>query len=263
MSTRLLIVDDQENARALIRTFLTMPGITFQECASGTEAVAHAQKFKPHWITVDVRMPGMNGLETIKAIKQAHPEAHVLIVTSFNEPQYRDLARSAGAAGFILKENLLALRLLLARETKNVPAPISLPAGIVKPSKTISKRILVLDDDKKMRTIVGLLLAGEGYDVSYAANSAEAIALHQKKPFDLIVMELLLTSNDGFETFAELRRVSPSKLIVTAKSSWMPVEIHFKTAKQLGAHETLAKPFEPDKMLSAVKSALDEETAEE
>jgi len=69
MNTRLMIVDDQDSARELIRGFLTMSGITFHECASGSDAVASASEFKPHWVTVDVKMPGMDGFETAKAIK--------------------------------------------------------------------------------------------------------------------------------------------------------------------------------------------------
>lgn len=256
MSTRLLIVDDQANTRDLIRTFLAMPGITFQECDSGTDAVACVQKFKPHWITMDIRMPGMNGFEAIKAIKQACPDARVLIVTSFNEPQYRDMARAAGAAGFILKENLLALRMVLERETKNISASASHAARSGPVAKSDPRRILILDDDKDLQSVLGLLLTSEGYHVAYAASGPEAVNLHKKKPFDLIVMELLLRSNDGFETFAELRRTASPKLIITAKSSWMPVEVHLKTARQLGAHETLAKPFPPEDILKAVRNAL-------
>ena len=252
MSTRLLIVDDQPNARELIRTFLTMPGIIFQECASGNDAVACVQEFKPHWITMDIQMPGMNGFEAIKAIKKAHPEAHVIIVTSFNEPQYRDLARSAGASAFILKENLLALRLMLERESKNTNAPSS-PAG----GAGQAKRILVVDDDKEIQAALGELLTAEGHQVTFAMNGLEALSLHRQSAFDLVVIELLLAGNEGFETLAELRRIpSPPKFIATAKSSWMPVHVYSKMAKQLGVQATLAKPFLPDQLLTAVRSAL-------
>src|ERR1700761_1593276 len=127
MSTRLLIVDDQASSRELIRSFLSMPGITFHECASGLEAISLANEFKPHWITMDVQMPGINGFEAVKAIKEVHPEARVLIVTSFNDPHFRDMARTAGAAGFILKENLLALRLMLEKESRSADPAMLVP----------------------------------------------------------------------------------------------------------------------------------------
>jgi CheY-like chemotaxis protein len=260
MNTRLLIVDDHANARELIRTFLTMPGVAFQEAASGHDALARVREFKPHWVTVDIQMPGLNGFETVKAIKEEHPEACVLIVTSFNEPHFRELARTSGAVGFILKENLLALRMMLERETKNARPSLPadgdspVPAGSAVPG---AKRILVLDDDKDMRTAISRLLAEEGYEVAQATCGLEAITLQRQTPFDLVVMELLLVGNNGFETLAELRRTaSPPKFITTAKSSWMPVEVYSKMATQLGVHGTLAKPFLTDQLLTAVKDIL-------
>ena len=258
MSTRLLIVDDQPSARELIRGFLTMPGVTFQECGSGHDAIAAAQEFKPHWVPMDIKMPGLDGFETTKALKEAHPDARVLIVTSFNDPHFRNMAHTAGAAGFILKENLLALRLMLERETKSAGTPTLTPVSTHQPGHLKSKRILILDDDKEMRAMFGALLAGEGYHVTYAENGKEAIDLHNENPFALVVIELLLPGNDGFETLSALRRATlQPKFIATAKSSWMPVEVYSKMAKQLGVHGTLAKPYTAEQLLASVKDILD------
>jgi CheY-like chemotaxis protein len=255
MSTRLLIVDDHPNARDLIRGYLAMPGLMVQECASGHDAVAQVQDFKPHWVTMDVQMPGLNGFETTKAIKKVHPEARVMIVTSFNDPHFRQLADSAGASGFILKENLLALRLLLEKETGNKggAARVSPEAARTKP-----KRVLVLDDDKELRTTFSLLLSKDSYRVTQAYTGREAIAMHQKEPFDLVVIELLLPNNEGFETLTELRKLpSPPKTIATARPGWMPVDVYTKMAGQLGVHGTLAKPFEPEQLLAIVRDVLE------
>jgi len=257
MSTRLLIVDDQVNSRELIRNFLTMPGITFHECASGQDAIALVNEFKPHWVTMDIQMPGLSGFETVKAIKEVHPEARVLIVTSFNDPHFRDLARSAGASGFILKENLLALRLMLEKETRPASPAVPVPISLEQPARPAAKRILVLDDDKEMGTSLKELLTEENCQVSHANTGPQAIALQRKNPFDLIVMELVLAGKEGFETLAELRRsVPPPKIIATVKSSWMPVDVYSMMARQLGVHETLAKPLSSEKFLASVRSAL-------
>jgi CheY-like chemotaxis protein len=256
MSTRLLIVDDQASSRELIRNFLAMPGITFHECASGKDAIALADEIKPHWVTMDVQMPGLNGFETVRAIKQVHPEARVLIVSSFNDPHFRDLARSAGASGFILKENLLALRLMLEKEMPASPAT-SVPISLEPPAKPANKRILVLDDDKEMGTSLKELLADDHCQITHASTGQQAIALQRKNPFDLIVMELVLAGKEGFETLAELRRsVPPPKIIATVKSSWMPVDVYSMMARQLGVHETLPKPLSSEKFLAAVRKAL-------
>jgi CheY-like chemotaxis protein len=256
MSTRLLIVDDHSHARDLIRGFLTMPGLTVQECTSGHDALARVREFKPHWVTMDVQMPGLNGFEATKAIKEAHPEARVMIVTSFNDPHFRQLADLAGASGFILKENLLALRLLLEKETGQTDAPAQ--ASPEEGSEPKFQRVLVLDDDKELRTTFSLLLSKDGYRVTQAYSGREAISLHQKEPYDLVVVELLLPENQGFDTLAELRKLpSPPKTIATARPGWMPTEVYSKMARQLGVHGTLAKPFQPEQFLAMVRNILD------
>ncbi len=251
-----MIVDDHANSRELIRSFLKIPGMTFHECASGPEAIASARDFKPHWITMDIKMPGMDGFEAIKSIKQAHPEAKVIIVTSFNEKQFRDRAHTEGAVGFILKENLLALRLLLEEESKEPGRAALTPAGVDHTRQAPPKRILVLDDDPETQGMLGLLV-GKGYKITRTASGAEAISLHRQNPFDLVIIELLLPDYDGFEAFSELRRAPvPPKFIAIAKAGWAAADICLKMAKQLGAQETLSKPFDSEQLLTAVEKTL-------
>jgi DNA-binding NarL/FixJ family response regulator len=113
---RLMIVDDHAPAREMIRRILTLPGVTFCECASGEEALQQVREFKPHWVTMDVNMPGLNGFQSTEAIRAEHPSARVVIVTSYSEAHYRERSRAAGAIALIGKENLVALRIMVSKE---------------------------------------------------------------------------------------------------------------------------------------------------
>jgi DNA-binding response OmpR family regulator len=118
-------------------------------------------------------------------------------------------------------------------------------------------RILLVDDETELRTMLGLMLTDEGYDITHAANGKDALKLHRENPFNLVVTELILKDKNGFETLAELRRhPAPTQFIATAKSSWLPPEHFLKMARQLGAHSALSKPFQRHEMLAAVKKAL-------
>ena len=120
------------------------------------------------------------------------------------------------------------------------------------------RRILMLDDDNKLRTMQGLILASEGYSVSHADNGSKAIMLHRQNPFDLIIAELGLEDKDGFQTLMELRRHSaPVRFIAMARENWLSNDLCLRMAKHLGAHCVLAKPVPPEQLLAAVRSALD------
>ena len=113
---RLMIIDDHPPAREMIRNFLNLPGVVFCECGSGEEAVQRAKEFKPHWVTMDINMPGLNGFQTTQALRAEHPPARVIILTSYNEEHYRRLSREVGAIAIINKSNLMALRIMMTRE---------------------------------------------------------------------------------------------------------------------------------------------------
>jgi DNA-binding response OmpR family regulator len=117
-----------------------------------------------------------------------------------------------------------------------------------------SKRILIADDDLKTQTLLGSMLANEGHEISHAASGKEAIALHSRTPFDLVITELGM---DGFEVLKELRRQpAPVKIITTFKTSWLPAELCHRMGKQLGAHCVLTKPLQSEQLLAAVRSAM-------
>jgi DNA-binding response OmpR family regulator len=116
------------------------------------------------------------------------------------------------------------------------------------------KRILIADDDVKLRTMLGLMLTGEGYEVAHAISGKEAAALHRQKPFDLAITELGL---DSFSALMELRRPpSPAKFIAISETSWTSDEVCLRMGEHLGAHCVLAKPFTMEQLLQAVHEAL-------
>jgi len=109
-----MIVDDHAGTREMIRKFMTLPGVSFCECGSGEEAVQRVHDFKPHWITMDIDMPGWDGFRTTETLRREFPSARVIIVTAHNEPHFRQLSSAAGAIAMICKENLLAVRTIMA-----------------------------------------------------------------------------------------------------------------------------------------------------
>jgi two-component system response regulator DesR len=111
---KLMIVDDHAGMRATIRQLVCAPGDTVVECASGDDALTAFTSFKADCVTVDVSMPGKCAFKTIRAIRETHPNTRVICVTSHDLPDYRRAAYEAGAAGFVLKDNLSDLYLLVA-----------------------------------------------------------------------------------------------------------------------------------------------------
>jgi DNA-binding NarL/FixJ family response regulator len=104
--TRVAVVDDQEMVRTGLRMVLDAePSMeVVGEAGDGAGAVSLADRERPDVVLMDIRMPGMDGLEATRRITAAHPEVAVLVLTTFDLDEYVYAALRAGAAGFLLKD---------------------------------------------------------------------------------------------------------------------------------------------------------------
>lgn len=104
-SIRVITVDDHEILRGGIR-FLLLAFDDIElvgEAHSGEEALELCEQVQPDVILMDMKMPGMNGVETTKAIRERYPEVQVLVLTSFHDSELVQRAIQAGAVGYLLK----------------------------------------------------------------------------------------------------------------------------------------------------------------
>ena len=109
----ILIVDDNSvMRRAIGRVVQDLTDRTI-ECADGAEASAAFEKHQPEWILMDIKMNEKDGLTATREICARCPSARVVIVTNYDDEEFREAARNAGAIGFVIKDNLLELRRIL------------------------------------------------------------------------------------------------------------------------------------------------------
>ncbi|WP_262003204.1 response regulator transcription factor [Microbacterium sp. Mcb102] len=103
---RLLIADDQALVRGALGALLDLePDLTVIGMASdGAEALRLAEELRPDVCLMDIQMPGMDGVEATRRIREASPETRILVVTTFARPGYLRSALDAGASGFIVKD---------------------------------------------------------------------------------------------------------------------------------------------------------------
>ncbi|MGV4985135.1 response regulator [Streptomyces sp. NPDC001709] len=103
---KVLLVDDHQVVRRGLRTFLEVQDDieVVGEAADGAEGVARAEELRPDIVLMDVKMPGMDGIEALRRLRELDNPARVLIVTSFTEKRTVVPALRAGAAGYVYKD---------------------------------------------------------------------------------------------------------------------------------------------------------------
>ncbi len=103
---RVLLVDDHQVVRRGLRTFLEVQDDieVVGEASEGAEGVALAEELRPDVVLMDVKMPGTDGIEALRQLRDLENPARVLIVTSFTEQRTVVPALRAGAAGYVYKD---------------------------------------------------------------------------------------------------------------------------------------------------------------
>ncbi|MER5781530.1 response regulator transcription factor [Streptomyces mobaraensis] len=128
MTVRILLADDQPLVRSGLRVLMTdHPGLeVVGEAATGLEAVRLTGELLPDVVVMDIRMPGMDGIEATRRITSGPTTARVLVLTTFDEDEHVYGALRAGASGFVVKDMALddilaAIRVVAAGDALLAP----------------------------------------------------------------------------------------------------------------------------------------------
>ncbi|MEK6742397.1 MAG: response regulator [Nitrospirota bacterium] len=118
------------------------------------------------------------------------------------------------------------------------------------------KKILIVDDDREMRTHLTEILRGAGYETAEAASGRDAVERSIDEDFDLVLLDLMMPKMSGIDVLAELRKVSPRARVIML-TAFATVESAVDAVKR-GASDYLSKPFKIDDLLTRMRRVLEE-----
>ena len=118
-------------------------------------------------------------------------------------------------------------------------------------------RILLIDDDDTVRTMLCLTLAHFGHTVIEARNGEEGLRLFPLANVDLVITDIVMPEKEGFEVLVELRTRHPSMKVIAISGGGQGGAVDYlRVAKLLGAAKVLAKPFSSAELMAAVDELL-------
>ncbi|HWG85744.1 MAG TPA: response regulator, partial [Deinococcales bacterium] len=202
-----LVVEDDDIAATVIERHLQGAGYRTTRAANGAEGLQRAREAKPDAITLDLRMPVMDGWELLHAL--GHDDATRCIpVIVLSMAEEASSAAALGAAG-VLAKPVRREQLLGALEgLEIVPAEGS-------------SRVLVVDDDPAAVELVAAHLTGHGHAVTKAYGGQQALDSAAAEPPDLMILDLMMPEVTGFHVLDNLRRDPATQdmpvLVMTAK----------------------------------------------
>jgi len=122
-----------------------------------------------------------------------------------------------------------------------------------------SARVLVVDDEPMVRDVLARYLAREGFAVDVAADGREALDRYVEGPPDLVLLDLMLPTIDGYEVFRRMRELSSTPVIMLTARGEQTDRI---VGLELGADDYVAKPFSPREVVARVRAVLRRSTPE-
>jgi two-component system, OmpR family, KDP operon response regulator KdpE len=120
----------------------------------------------------------------------------------------------------------------------------------------VAKKILVIEDDADIRTLLKAQLGSAGYDTAFAWDAVTALTVARKEAPDLILLDLGLPGGDGWVVMERLQTLAPFAMIPIIVVSAQPTDPNAERATAAGAHAFIEKPYEVETVLAAVHDAL-------
>ncbi len=241
---RILVVDDEPDIANLISRYLERGGYKVIVANNGTQAFRMAQVEQPDLITLDVKLPDVDGFTVLEWLKHEPATASIpVIMLSMLADESR--GKLLGAVDFVSKPT--QEKGLLERVAKAM-------------AQGRPKVVLVADDEVDIRHLLAGYLRRAGYRVLEAGNGLEVLELVSKESPGLVLMDIRMPEMDGITALKELRANESTRdlpvVIMTASPG--AIEESGTTVDALGVSGLLGKPFTAEELASAILRGLED-----
>lgn len=234
MAARVLLVDDNEAFLDSTRDVLEDEGYDVTVATSGEGALIKVVGEPFDIVVMDVKMPGMNGVESFIEMKRLRPDLKVILVTAYS---VESLIRQA------LEEGVYAVL--------DKPLDIGGLFGLIEQARSAGKGgfILVADDDRAFCDNLCDVLTGEGFGVRAAYDGPEAVQQAHDAPFDILLIDMNLPILNGLETYRRIKRDKPDTIAVVISGYADEMDGFIRQTLSESAHSFLCKPLDMNRLL--------------
>ncbi len=254
MKTKILIVDDSQTSRRIIRNEFNDSQYEIHEAKNGLEGVEKAKEVQPDLITMDVDMPEMNGYQAVYKIRtelrlmsnEGTTEIPIIFITANDTIQGRRKGYEVGATDFILKP-------FLKGEVQKCAEKLLKSGGSLE-----GTTVLIVEDSNVSLGILNGILQGEGVTTLLAADGTEALEIFRKEEqnIDLILTDYVMSEMNGDELCSKIRTGFGNQVVPIIVLSGVSESAYILDLFKVGASDYIVKPFAREELLARVKAHL-------
>ncbi|MDO8786498.1 MAG: response regulator, partial [Sulfuritalea sp.] len=256
---RVLVVDDNENARLVLGDLLGNMSFKVDRVASGKEAIGAVDRAEaegmPYEIAfLDWHMPGMNGNETAKRLRELPltSSPHIMMVTAYGHEEVIKGAEESGIEDVLIKpvnaSTLFdAVVRILGGAVEGTRTAADLPTDTFEQLATIrGARILLVDDNDLNQEVATELLTDAGFVVDLAENGQIAVDKVRAAAYDIVLMDMQMPVMDGVTATREIRKEALFKDLPVVAMTANAMQGDRDRCMVAGMNDHVAKPIEPE-----------------
>lgn len=258
---KIVIVDDNRAMRKVLAALFESHGHqVVADLGDGSGLLECVKQNKPDLVCLDYNLPGLNGLELLKAVGVASPDIDVVIVTGSNDADLEAQAADAGAAGFLRKpfsQSQILDELKQVEEARRLYVKAAYKPALVDTGKPdpLKKTAVIVDDSGTVRTLLRELLENMGIAVLATANNGEeGVSVIKKHRPAIVCLDVEMPVMSGLEALPLIREVSPLSKVVMVTGN--PNKAFVETAIAGGAKGYILKPLRPNHVEVFMKKLL-------
>lgn len=233
-----LVVDDQKDLADMIADVVDCEGHKVTVAHTGEDAVERAKEDIFDFVFMDMKLPGINGVEAYMQIREIQPEAQVIMMTGFSLTELIQQAMDNGVVTVLHK-----------------PFDVERVLEELQKVKKAGGIVLIADDDPDLSASLKVFLGDQGFETHIAPTGREAVERVVAGDVEVLVLDLRLPILNGLEVYLELKKLGKAvpTIIITGYSE--------EERTTIGALESLAitgclfKPFDPFDLLTVIKEA--------
>jgi CheY-like chemotaxis protein len=234
----ILVVDDEKDTARMIRRQLERAGYRVRLAHSGEEAIAQTLKHRPDLISMDIQMPGMNGVKAIEILR-ANPQTTDIPIVVVSVVQDEEQLSKLGVADILDK-------------------PID-EDGFLQVVERIlweGQRILIYASDAETRQLLEEVLSHRGYELIFAQDGLDLLVHARKEQPDLILMDLQPPDMDGYEVLRRLNR-RPETVDIPVIAMTDSATESVSNVLAVGGNDLVRKPLDVDALVVEIERFIE------
>lgn len=232
---KILVVDDDRRIVKTTCDVLKIKGHEAVPAYTGEEGVEMVRASPPDCVLMDIKMPGITGVEAMKRMKAIAPALPIVLVTAYATDDLMDEARQAGAYAVLSKPlNFQMILSFLALLTKE-------------------ESILIVDDDPVFLKTLKDVLTLRGYRVKTESEPAGVLPNLERDYHLVVLLDLKLGNANGVDVLRHIREKYPTKPVIMVTGYRQEMGGSIEKALDIGAYTCLYKPFEMDALNNLIE----------